>query len=505
LATFWEESVVERVGHFIGGQEVFDGDGSGSVFDPSTGQVVREVAFANKAVTDRAVIVAAEAQAAWAELSLVRRQRVMFDYRGALLANQKAIVNLISEEHGKVTADAQGEFMRGVEVVEFACSLPQLLKGQYSDSVSTGVDAFTVRFPLGVVAGITPFNFPAMVPMWMFPLALAVGNGFVLKPSEKVPSTAKLLAELFIEAGGPPGLFNVVNGDRETVNLLIDHPLVKGISFVGSTPVAKHVYSRAALAGKRVQALGGAKNHMVVLPDADPELSASQALAAGFGSTGERCMAISVLVLVGDNDRVLDSIVEQARLLRVGSYREPDSAMGPLISAAHRERVSSLIEEAVSKGAKVLLDGREHPATAGPGFFLGPTVIDGIDTSMEAYRQEIFGPVLLVVRAASLDDAIRLINDNPYANGAALFTASGEAARRFYKGIDAGMVGINVSIPVPVAYHSFGGFKNSLFGDTHVHGEEGIKFYTRAKAITQRWPRSQSEGYAADLGFMPSK
>lgn len=479
----------ELIGHFIDGKEIFEGDERGPVYNPALGRPVREVLFADEAVVDHAVAAAKAAQVGWGEESLARRQRVMFDYRGLLLAHRNEIVALISEEHGKVLGDAGGEFARGVEVVEFVTGLPQLLKGQYNDSVSRGVDAMSVRYPLGVAAGITPFNFPAMVPMWMFPVALATGNGFVLKPSEKDPSTALRLAELFVEAGGPPGLFNVVNGDQRTVGRILEHPDIKAISFVGSTPIARSIYERAAHAGKRVQALGGAKNHMVVLPDADVETVAEAAVSAAYGSAGERCMAISVMVLVGgDGEQYLSAIKERMQQLTVGSYLDPKSEMGPLITGVHRDRVARLVGEAEAKGATILVDGRQHPLVKEAGFFFGPTLIDGVRLDMDAYQEEIFGPVLLVLRASTLDEAIALVNENPYANGAAIFTGSGGAARTFIRNIDSGMVGVNVPIPVPVAYHSFGGSKFSLFGDTHVHGEEGIRFYTRAKAVTMRWP-----------------
>ena len=490
----------DLVGHYIGGRSVVEGDRRGPVFNPALGEEVRQVAFADGDTVGAAVDAAEAAQAGWGEESLARRQRVMFAYRDLLQRNSDRIVAAVGEEHGKVAGDAAGEFARGVEVVEFACSLPQVLKGQFSESVSRGVDAYTLRFPLGVVAGITPFNFPAMVPLWMAPIALAAGNGFVLKPSEKVPSAAVLLAELFVEAGGPPGLFNVVQGDHEAVAEILGHPKIKAVSFVGSTAVARSIYERGTQAGKRVQALGGAKNHMVVLPDADPELVSDSAVAAAFGSSGERCMAISVMVIVGEQgEKHLDAIAAKMEGVRVGSALDPRAEMGPLITAAHRERVGSLVAEAEAKGANILVDGRKHAMAGGPGFFFGPTLIDGVTVEMEAYRQEIFGPVLLVMRARDLGEAIELVNRNPYANGAAIFTESGGAARRFVRTIDSGMVGVNVPIPVPVAYHSFGGFKNSLFGDLHVHGEEGFRFYTRAKAVTQRWG---GEGSAATLHFV---
>ncbi|MHB8189419.1 MAG: CoA-acylating methylmalonate-semialdehyde dehydrogenase [Ferrimicrobium sp.] len=480
---------IERVSHFIGGKHVTAGERFGEIFNPATGQVIRHVPFADTNLIDEAVEVAAKAQVDWAELSLAKRQRVMFNYREVLLGSEKRIVQAIGEEHGKVAGDAAGEFARGVEVVEFATSAPEVTKGQYSDSVSFGVDAYSIRMPLGVVAGITPFNFPAMVPMWMFPVALAVGNGFILKPSEKDPSASVLLAELFLEAGGPAGLFNVVHGDQAAVAHLLNHPTIKAISFVGSTPVAHSIYERAAAAGKRVQALGGAKNHMVVLPDADPTAVVDAAISAAFGSSGERCMAISVVVLVGDSGvDYLGEIARKMAVVEVGGADETTSEMGPLITEAHRDRVSALVTSAETDGARIVVDGRVHPRTSGPGFFFGPTLIDEVSEEMAAYREEIFGPVLLVMRAGDLGEALAIVNRNPYANGAAIFTSSGGAARTFVRRVDAGMVGVNVPIPVPVAYHSFGGSKSSLFGDMHMHGEEGTRFYTRAKAITARWP-----------------
>jgi len=486
---------MEQVAHYINGTHVTRSERFGTVWNPATGVEIARVPFADAKVIDEAVAASARVQPGWAEQSLARRQQVMFEYRNLLRAARERIVETISREHGKVLDDAAGEFARGLEVVELTTALPQLMKGQYSDGVSTGVDAITIRYPLGVVAGITPFNFPAMVPMWMFPVALAVGNGFVLKPSEKDPSTAVLLAELFVEAGGPPGLFNVVHGDQVAVEALLDHPGVRAVSFVGSTPVARAIYERGTRAGKRVQALGGAKNHMVVLPDADVDAVVDSAVSAAFGSSGERCMAVSVLVLAGEMPTdYLGAIAKKMAGVVVGPGNEQGSEMGPLITGAHRDRVARLIGSAASEGARVLVDGRDHPRVSGAGYFLGPTLIDEVTAEMECYREEIFGPVLLVMHAPDLSGALEIVNANPYANGAAIFTSSGGAARSFMRAVDAGMVGVNVPIPVPVAYHSFGGYKASLFGDTHVHGEEGIRFYTRAKAITQRWPTDTTVG-----------
>lgn len=495
---------METIAHLIDGERVEAAPlGSQPVVNPATGQVIRTVGLGDAGVVDRAVASATAAQQDWAEQSLAARQRVFFRYRELLVEHTDELCTLISEEHGKVLGDARGEFARGVEVVEFATALPQLLKGQFSDTVSRNVDVRSLRQPLGVAAGITPFNFPAMVPMWMFPLALAVGNGFVLKPSERDPSASVRLAELFVEAGGPAGLFNVVHGGPATVDAILAHPGIRAVSFVGSTPIARHVYETAARSGKRVQALGGAKNHMVVLPDADREQVVDAAIAAAFGSSGERCMAIAVLVVVGDQPSLVEEIAARMASVRVGPATDPAAEMGPLITQAHRDRIVRLIEEAVSKGARAIVDGRAHPAASGPGFFLGPTLLDHVDVAMDAYKEEIFGPVLLVLHAQDLDEAMVLVNQNPYANGAAIFTRDGGAARHFVRRIDAGMVGVNVPIPVPVAYHSFGGFKLSLFGDTHVHGEEGVRFYTRGKVVTERWPDESHE--ARSLHFVTNR
>lgn len=495
---------MERIAHLIGGERVEAAPGGVlEVFDPARGEPIREVGLADARLVDRAIEVASEAQRGWAEASLAARQQVFFRYRELLVEHADEICELIGQEHGKVLGDARGEFARGLEVVEFACGVPQLLKGQFSDSVSRGVDTRSLRQPLGVVAGITPFNFPAMVPMWMFPLALATGNGFVLKPSERDPSASVRLAELFVEAGGPPGLFNVVQGSKAAVDAILAHPSIRAVSFVGSTPVARYVYETAARNGKRVQALGGAKNHMVVLPDADGDQVVEAAVSAAFGSSGERCMAIAVLVVVGEQEGLLEAIAERMQRVQVGPASDPASEMGPLITAQHRDRVASLIAEAVSKGARAVVDGREHPRASGLGFFLGPTLLDEVDVAMDAYREEIFGPVLLVLRASGLEEALALVNQNPYANGAAIFTRDGGAARHFVRSVDAGMVGVNVPIPVPVAYYSFGGFKLSLLGDTHVHGEEGVRFYTRGKVVTERWPEGPAQ--VSSLHFVTNR
>jgi malonate-semialdehyde dehydrogenase (acetylating)/methylmalonate-semialdehyde dehydrogenase len=431
---------------------------------------------------------------------------VLFAFRELLAARTDELAALISAEHGKVASDAAGEVARGLEVVEFACGIPHLLKGGFSENVSTGVDAYSIRQPLGVVAGITPFNFPAMVPMWMFPVAIACGNTFVLKPSEKDPSASLLLARLWAEAGLPDGVFNVVQGDKVAVDALLEHRDVRAVSFVGSTPIARYVYETGTRAGKRVQALGGAKNHMVVLPDADLDLAADAAVSAGFGSAGERCMAVSVLVAVGPvGDELVAKITERVGRLRVGPGSDERSEMGPLVTGAHRDKVASYLDSGVREGATLAVDGRVHPVIGGGenGFWLGPSVLDHVTPSMAAYTDEIFGPVLSVVRASTYADAVRLVSDNPYGNGTAIFTNDGGAARRFVFDVEAGMVGVNVPIPVPMAYYSFGGWKASLFGDTHVHGTEGVHFYTRGKAVTSRWLDPSHGGVS--LGFPVNK
>jgi malonate-semialdehyde dehydrogenase (acetylating)/methylmalonate-semialdehyde dehydrogenase len=482
---------VKRISHWIGGRRVEEAAGGrGQVFDPAVGAAVATVDFADASLVDHAVRTAAEAFRSWSLVSLSRKAAILFAYRELILRHLDELAALVAAEHGKLLADAKGEVQRGLEVVEFACGMPHLLKGEHSVQVSTGVDSHSLRQPLGVVAGITPFNFPAMVPMWMFPLAIACGNTFVLKPSEKDPSTSVRLAELFSDAGLPDGVFNVVHGDVAAVHALLAHPEVAAVSFVGSTPVAKAVHEAASRAGKRVQALGGAKNHMVVMPDADLEVAADAAVSAAYGSAGERCMAISALVAVGGvADELVSAIAKRAESLRVGPATDPDADMGPLVTAEHRQRVASYLDVAADEGAEVVIDGRgvqvaDHP----DGFWLGPSLVDWVTPSMSVYRDEIFGPVLSVVRVENLSDALELLARNPYGNGAAIFTASGAAARRFELEATAGMIGVNVAIPVPMAFYSFGGWKDSLFGDVHVHGPEGVRFYTRSKAVTTRWP-----------------
>jgi len=468
----------------------------GSVTNPSTGAVIRHVVYADAEDVDAAVQSAKNALPSWRATSALRRARILTRFRELLEAHQKELAVLISEEHGKVFLDAMGSVQRGIEVVEFACGAPHLLKGSFSDAVSRDVDIYSLQQPVGVCAGITPFNFPAMVPLWMFPVALACGNTFVLKPSEKDPSPSIRLAELLKEAGLPDGVFNVVHGDKEAVDALLRHPGVDAISFVGSTPIAKYVYSTAAASGKRVQALGGAKNHAVVLPDADLSFAADAIIGAAYGSAGERCMAISAVVAVGDaGDRLVGQLAEKARALKVGQSMAQGMDMGPVVTGEHRQRIVGYIDAGVTQGATLVVDGRGLVVSGHErGFFVGPTLFDHVTGTMSIYREEIFGPVLVVLRAASLTDAIAMVNASPFGNGAALFTRSGAAARAFEQDVQIGMIGINVPIPVPMAFYSFGGWKQSLFGDLHVHGVEGIKFYTKTKAITRRWTEDPIAG-----------
>jgi len=489
--------MTRTIAHWIDGQpHSGETERRAPVWNPATGEQQAWVSLASPADVDCAVKSATAACDSWSQTSLSRRTRILFAFRELVNARRREIAAAICDEHGKVVSDAEGEVQRGLEVVEFACGIPTLLKGGYSDQVSTGVDLFSFREPLGVVAGITPFNFPAMVPMWMFPVAIACGNTFVLKPSERDPSAAMLLAQLWAEAGLPQGVFNVVHGDRIAVDALIDHPGVAAISFVGSTPIAKYIYMRGTAAGKRVQALGGAKNHAIILPDADRTFAAEQLAAAAFGSAGERCMAISAAVAVGSAaDELVEAVARKAAAIKVGPGRDAASEMGPVITSDARDRISRLIATGAEQGARIAVDGRGLVVKGHEkGFFLGPTVIDHVTPSMDVYREEIFGPVLSVVRAQSVREAIDLINTNPYGNGTAIFTASGAAAREFQRGVKVGMIGINVPIPVPMAYYSFGGWKASLFGDKHVHGAEGVSFYTRAKVVTSRWPTNGPQG-----------
>jgi len=494
---------VTTIEHWIGGSAT---GGTGSrrapVFNPATGARQHEVVLAETADVDAAVAAAKTAFGSWSQASLSKRSKVLFAFRELVNSHVQELAGIISDEHGKVLSDAAGEVQRGLEVVEFACGIPHLLKGGYSDQASTGVDVFSFREPLGVVAGITPFNFPVMVPMWMHPVAIACGNTFVLKPSERDPSASNLIADLWRRAGLPDGVFNVVHGDKVAVDAILDHPDIAAVSFVGSTPIAKYIHHKASMTGKRVQALGGAKNHAIILPDADLEFAANHLSAAAFGSAGERCMAISAAVAVGGaGDPLMDILNRKASEVVVGSGRDPGSEMGPVVTAAAKERIESLIGTGEAQGAKVTVDGRgiKVPGYEN-GFFVGPTVIDHVRSDMDVYREEIFGPVLSVVRSDSVEAAIDLINANPYGNGTAIFTASGEAARRFQRGVHVGMIGINVPIPVPMAYYSFGGWKDSLFGDKHIHGPEGVSFYTRAKVVTSRWPHVE-HAHGASLHF----
>ncbi len=491
-----------EVGHHIGGKPVASRSGRRQpVYNPATGAVARQVALASVAEVNAAVAAAKAAFPAWADTPPIRRARILNKFLDLLNQHRDALAAMITAEHGKVFTDAQGEVTRGIDIVEFGCGIPQLLKGDFTDQVSTGIDNWTLRQPLGVVAGVTPFNFPVMVPMWMYPVAIACGNCFVLKPSERDPSCANFCAQLFTEAGLPPGVFNVVHGDKVAVDRLLEHPKVSAISFVGSTPIAQYIYETGTKNGKRVQALGGAKNHMIVLPDADMELAADAAISAGYGSAGERCMAISVLVAVGNAaDRLVPLIQERIARLKVGDGLDQASEMGPLINKAHRDKVAGYVDRGVAEGATLLSDGRAlSVAGRENGFFLGPCLFDNVTPNMAIYKDEIFGPVLSMTRVGTYDEAIKLINANPYANGVAIFTNDGGAARKFQHEVEVGMVGINVPIPVPMSYYSFGGWKASLFGDLHIYGRDGVQFYTRTKAVTSRWPDPRHRG--VNLGF----
>ncbi|MCH4811489.1 CoA-acylating methylmalonate-semialdehyde dehydrogenase [Vreelandella neptunia] len=490
------------VSHLING-ELVRSQRTLDVTNPSTGKVIRQVADANAADVERAISAAQAAFPAWRDTPPAKRAQVMYRFKQLLEDNANRLVQLVSEEHGKTPEDAMGELKRGIENVEYACGVPELLKGEYSHNVGPGIDAWSNFQPLGVVAGITPFNFPAMVPLWMYPMAIACGNTFILKPSEKDPSSAMAVAELLQEAGLPKGVMNVIHGGREAVETLLDSKAVKAISFVGSTPVAEAIYSRGSAAGKRVQALGGAKNHAVVLPDADLENAANTLMGAAFGSCGERCMAISVAVCVGDKtaNRLVETMLPKIAQLKVGPGTKKDLDMGPLVTAEHRDKVLSFIEDGVKAGATLVADGRDlQVAGYEEGYFVGGCLFDNVTAEMRIYQEEIFGPVLCVVRVGSLDDAMQLINDHEYGNGTCLFTRDGEAARRFTDGVEVGMVGVNVPLPVPVAYHSFGGWKRSLFGDLHAYGPDSVRFYTRRKAVSQRWP-SVSEATTAEFSF----
>jgi malonate-semialdehyde dehydrogenase (acetylating)/methylmalonate-semialdehyde dehydrogenase len=493
---------LERVHHWIGGRSAAGTSGrSGPVYNPATGALAREVDFASAEEVEAAVAAAKAAFPGWRATSLSKRTDILFRIRNLIDQHRTDIAAFLTAEHGKVPSDALGEIARGLENLEFATGIPNLMKGGFSEQVSTGVDVYQIRQPLGVVAGITPFNFPAMVPMWMFGNAIACGNAFILKPSEKDPSASIFIAELLREAGVPDGVFSVVHGDKVAVEAILNHPDIRAVSFVGSTPIARYIYETGTRNGKRVQALGGAKNHMVVLPDADVDMAADAAVSAGYGSSGERCMAISVIVAVGD---VADPLVEAIKLrlprIQVGPGSDASAEMGPLVTREHRDKVASYLEKGAAQGADVVADGRDHPLyKESDGFFLGASLIDKVTPDMDSYRNEIFGPVLEVVRVPTYTDAVKLVNENPYGNGTAIFTRDGGAARQFQFEAEAGMVGINVPIPVPVAYYSFGGWKASLFGDLHMYGPEGIQFYTRAKVVTSRWPDPGTS--KVDLGF----
>ncbi len=491
---------LKLINHWIGGQPVAGSLGRrGPVFNPASGEQTGEVDFASGKEVDRAVAAAKAAFPDWRKWSLSKRAELLFRIYQLVDEHREDLARLLTAEHGKVLSDALGEVQRGIEVIEYVCGIPTLLKGGYTEQAATGIDVYSIRQPLGVAAGITPFNFPVMVPMWMWAPAIACGNTFVLKPSEKDPSPSLLVGELLKEAGLPDGVFNVIQGDKVAVDRLLEHPDVAAISFVGSTPIARYVYENGTKNGKRVQALGGAKNHMVVLPDADIDMAADAAVSAGYGSAGERCMAISVLVAVGDAaDPLVRAIEERLPKVKVGDGMEPTSEMGPLVTREHRDKVASYLDSGREQGATVVADGRDT-APDGNGFFLGVSLLDNVTPEMDAYRDEIFGPVLSVVRVDTYDEALRLVNENPYGNGVALFTRDGGVARQFQFDVNVGMVGVNVPIPVPVAYYSFGGWKNSLFGDRHIYGPEGIDFYTRTKAVTSRWPDPKTS--RVDLGF----
>lgn len=496
-------STMTPIQHLINGEFVNDNGRTASVYNPSTGQVIHQVALASRATVQQAIDAAQAAYPAWRNTPPAKRAQIMYRFKQLLEANEARIARLISEEHGKTLEDATGELKRGIENVEYACAAPELLKGEYSRNVGPNIDAWSDFQPLGVVAGITPFNFPAMVPLWMYPLAIVCGNCFILKPSERDPSSTLLIAELLLEAGLPKGVMNVVHGDKEAVDALIEAPQVKALSFVGSTPIAEYIYSEGSKRGKRVQALGGAKNHAVLMPDADLNNAVNALMGAAYGSCGERCMAISVAVCVGEQiaDALVQKIVPQIKALKIGAGTNSGLDMGPLVTAAARDKVKGYIGAGVEQGASLLVDGRELiVAGCEEGFFLGGTLFDNVTKDMSIYSDEIFGPVLCIVRVNSLEEAMQLINEHEYGNGTCIFTRDGESARLFCDEIEVGMVGVNVPLPVPVAYHSFGGWKRSLFGDLHAYGPDGVRFYTKRKAITQRWPQRASHE-AAQFAF----
>jgi len=488
--------------HFVNGQSLIGTSGRfGDVFNPSTGEIQARVQFATDAEMDLAVRAAAKAQIGWASTNPQRRARIMFDFKRLLEDNMTELAELLSSEHGKVIADSKGDIQRGLEVIEFACGIPHLLKGEYTEGAGPGIDVYSMRQPLGVVAGITPFNFPAMIPMWMFGIAVATGNSFILKPSERDPSVPVRLAELFMEAGAPAGVLNVVHGDKSAVDAILHHPLIKAVSFVGSSDIAQYVYSTGAANGKRVQAMGGAKNHGIILPDADLDQVVKDLSGAAFGSAGERCMALPVVVPVGKKtaDELRERMVSEIQSLQVGVSKDPAAHYGPVVSSAHRDKIASYIQMGVDEGAELVVDGRGFSLQGfEKGFFIGPSLFDQVKPTMQSYREEIFGPVLQILRAETFEEALTYPSDHQYGNGVAIFTRNGRAAREFAARVDVGMVGINVPIPVPVAYHTFGGWKRSAFGDTNQHGIEGVKFYTKIKTITARWP----EGAVEDSAFV---
>ncbi|MBJ8507046.1 CoA-acylating methylmalonate-semialdehyde dehydrogenase [Acinetobacter seifertii] len=488
------EQAKKVLGHFIQGRIVSKTARKQPVYNPATGEISKEVEIADVQTVNEAVQVAEQAFPAWRDTPVIKRARVMFKFKQLLEQNAEKICALIGQEHGKISHDAQGELQRGIENVEYACGAPELLKGEFSKNVGPDIDSWSEFQPLGVVAGITPFNFPAMVALWMFPMALVCGNCFILKPSEKAPSVVLYLAELLKQAGLPDGVFNVVNGDKEAVDALLHHPRIQAVSFVGSTPIAEYIYRTATSTGKRCQALGGAKNHAIIMPDADIDNVVTSLLGAAFGSSGERCMALSVAVAIGDEvaNVVIDKLTQEMKKLKFGNYADVSNDFGPLITQAHKDKVQAYIQSAEQQGAKIVVDGRDaKPTGYEKGFFVGPTLIDQVTPNMTSYQQEIFGPVLQVMRVNSMQEAMQLINDHEYGNGTCIYTRDGEAARYFSSHIQVGMVGINVPLPVPVAYHSFGGWKRSLFGDLHAYGPDGVRFYTRRKTITQRWPSAQ--------------
>ncbi|MBX3706782.1 MAG: CoA-acylating methylmalonate-semialdehyde dehydrogenase [Pseudomonadales bacterium] len=492
----------QHYGHFIDGRHVAGTSGRlAPVFNPSQGEIKAEVTLATRAEVERAIASAAAAQVNWAQVNPQRRARVMFAFKALVEANMDALARLLSEEHGKVLADARGDIQRGLEVIEFACGIPHLLKGEYTEGAGPGIDVYSMRQPLGVVAGITPFNFPAMIPMWMFGVAIACGNTFVLKPSEKDPGVPLRLAELMLEAGAPAGVLNVVNGDKEAVDTLLTHPDVRALSFVGSSDIAQYVYSTGTAHGKRIQAMGGAKNHGIVLPDADLDQAVNDIVGAAYGSAGERCMALPVAVAVGDGtaEALIERLLPAIEGLKIGISTDPDANYGPVVTAAHRERVEHYIQMGVDEGARLVVDGRGFSLQGyEKGFFIGPTLFDHVEPHMQSYREEIFGPVLQIMRARTVEEAVRLPSQHQYGNGVAIFTRNGQAAREFAQRVNVGMVGINVPIPVPVAYHTFGGWKRSAFGDANQHGTEGVRFFTKIKTVTQRWP----EGQAPEQSFV---